>query len=87
MRMSEFKKHWKTGRHDETDFRVEIWTGGDGRAFAKSVQIEEQPPLLFNEGELEGANADEAFALAEAQVKQVIEDRDEQPDAADSKDD
>jgi hypothetical protein len=78
--MTEFKKHWKTGLHDQTGFRVEIWTGDDGRAFAKTVQIEEQPPLLFNEGELEGANADEAFALAQAQVRQVIQERDDAPD-------
>lgn len=85
--MTEFKKHWKTGLYEETEFRVEIWTGDNGRAFAKTVQIGEQPPLLFNEGELEGANADEAFALAEAQVKQVIADRDEEPDAGDAADD
>jgi hypothetical protein len=84
--MSDFKKHWRTARHADTDFRVEIWTGGDGKAFIKTIQIEDQPPLLFGEGELAGENADQVFALAEEQVRQEVGHRESDPDSQDDPD-
>lgn len=81
--MSDFKKHWRTGRYADTDFRVEIWAG-DGKAFIKTIQIEDQPPLIFSEGELEGQNADQVFALAEEHVKQDVDHREPDPDSPDA---
>ncbi|SEL75290.1 hypothetical protein SAMN05428989_2417 [Pseudoxanthomonas sp. GM95] len=85
--MAEFKKHWRTGRHEDTEFRVEIWSGEGGEVFAKTIQIGEQTPILYSEGELTASDADAVFALAEAVVEEELQQREENADAEEDADD
>jgi len=60
---------------DDQDFRVEIWTGSDGQAMVRAIQVGDLPPTPYGEGEMQAESAVAAFALARAQVKRPLQQR------------
>ncbi|MDQ1118098.1 MULTISPECIES: hypothetical protein [Pseudoxanthomonas] len=72
--MEEPRKHWRSGKVEDTPFRVEIWSH-DGKTMIKSLQIDDLPPELYGDDELHVADAEAAFAKAERMVAEQLQQR------------
>ncbi|WCE04887.1 hypothetical protein [Pseudoxanthomonas sp. JBR18] len=71
--MDTTRKHWRSGRVADTAIRVEIWSGEDGKAMVRAIQVGEFPPTTYGDGELRADSADAAFALAERTVQAELD--------------